>query len=418
MAVHHGGSDNTYKMYGVRTDSWGSVANDTGSGSTFTINSNIEVEYRIRIAKGYTCNNLVFKPKLVKGTKIGAYSKYGQGSVEISTSNKNIAKINEIDFELIENEIKNKAKNSGAELARFKIKKGEKIAASLTLKSKPSQDTSIVCEINNADVHDSTFYALQTLELNKRFTREIIAEENTEIVYRMWGNANSDIFEFQFSASLNEAIDYVEHHGETHIMPIQKKMFEKDGFEKIDGVNYEKHNKKEKVITGDDVLSVASNNRIFFKMSSVENIKELEEKYYSVNNIDKNTIECSIAKTLTGHSLTWLATVKKGDYVSAWNNYTGQNGFVLRTDKEFTTKEEAIAYFNENPFTVVYELLDTEYIKCTSEQSAILDKIDTYKDTTIITTDNDLCKISLRYKQSLEAAIKEYTATNVAESEE
>ena len=62
-------------------------------------------------------------------------------------------------------------------------------------------------------------------------------------------------------------------------------------------------------------------------------------------------------------------------------------------------------------------------LKCTSEQCKILDKIDTYKDGTIITTDNDLCKISLRYKEDYDKRITALekqinTATEVAESEQ
>lgn len=214
--------------------------------------------------------------------------------------------------------------------------------------------------------------------------------------------------------------DFVEHRGETLTMPIQSKMFEGDTFEQIGDVWYEKHCKKEKTITGNDIQSVSSNNRVFFKISSVPGFKKISEEFY-YGNIDKNTIESNVATSLTGHSLTWLATAKKGDWISSWNNPNDANGFVLRTDKEFATKEEAMTYFNENPFTVVYELLETEYIKCTSEQCKILDKIDTYKDGTIITTDNDLCKIQLRYKQDLEKRItaleKQIATQTVAESE-
>ena len=346
--------------------------------------------------------------KFERNTKKTAYSDFGQGCVEISTSNKNLVKINENDFELIENGIKNKGRNSGVELTRLKVKKGEKIVVSLTLKSKPTKDTSIVCEINNADVHDSTFYALQTLELNKRFTREIIAEENTEIVYRMWGNANSDIFEFQFSASLNEATDYIEHRGETHIMPIQQAMYENDTFERINGIWYEKHNKVKMVFDGTENWNFNYNSAIF--MLDANNILTLSSAETSKlsNFIQSNTYSNKVYDTMYN---------KETDGIEALNNRINIRESSCSTVAEFKTLL-AQRYAENKAIYAVCRLKEPLLLKCTDEQAAILDKIDTYKDTTIITTDNDLCKISLRYKQSLEAAIKEYTATNVAESEE
>jgi len=242
--------------------------------------------------------------------------------------------------------------------------------------------------------------------------------ENTKFV-RLQYRVDYAYTDLQFEEEESRT-DYIKHRGQTLTMPIQSKMFEGDTFEQIGDVWYEKHCKKEKTITGNDIQSVSSNNRVFFKISSVPGFKKISEEFY-YRNIDKNTIESNVATSLTGHSLTWLATAKKGDWISSWNNPNDANGFVLRTDKEFATKEEAIIYFNENPFTVVYELLEIEYIKCTEEQCKILDKIDTYKDGTIITTDNDLCKIQLRYKQDLEKRVteleKQIATQTVAESE-
>lgn len=352
---------------------------------TFTLNENTRyIRYAFRYADS----------RVLTVDEVKDKSKY-LSNIEINVSNKNI-------FEETFND-KNRTGQFGSIVrGNFFLKENMTYTVSFDTNNNSGQvyiNEELFDTAQRRSCNGKRQYITATAKKSGSFIDKVIIKTalTTETAY--------DISNVQIELSDTNS-DFVKHKGKTHIMPIQREMFEKDGFEKIDGVDYEAHNKKEKVITGDDVLSVVSNNRIFFKMSSVENIKELEEKYYSVNNIDKNTIECSIAKTLTGHSLTWLATVEKGDYVSAWNNYTGQNGFVLRTDKEFT-KEEAIAYFNENPFTVVYELLETEYIKCTDEQSAILDKIDTYRDGTIITTDNDLCKISLRYKQNLESRIEQ-----------
>lgn len=270
---------------------------------------------------------------------------------------------------------------------------------------------------------DAVEYAMLYRVLNaKEKQKSFTLEDDTKAVIYLWigKDVTFNNVKLQFQLELDALSKYTTHRGETLTMPIQSKMFEGDTFEQIGDVWYEKHCKKEKTITGNDIQSVSSNNRVFFKISSVPSFKKISEEFY-YGNIDKNTIESNVATSLTGHSLTWLATAKKGDWISSWNNPNDTNGFVLRTDKEFATKEEAIIYFNENPFTVVYELLEIEYIKCTAEQCKILDKIDTYKDGTIITTDNDLCKIQLRYKQDLEKRItaleKQIATQTVAESE-
>lgn len=305
-----------------------------------------------------------------------------------------------------------------------KVAKGNWVFSSRMIKGEINAEANTSAYVRSKAMGaDAVEYAMLYRVLNaKEKQKSFTLEDDTKAVIYLWigKDATFNNVKLQFQLEPDVLSEYVEHRGQTLTLQTQQKMFEGDTFEQVDGVWYEKHCKKEKTITGNDIQSVSSNNRVFFKISSVPGFKKISEEFY-YGNIDKNTIESNVATSLTGHSLTWLATAKKGDWISSWNNPNDTNGFVLRTDKEFATKEEAIIYFNENPFTVVYELLEIEYIKCTEEQCKILDKIDTYKDGTIITTDNDLCKIQLRYKQDLEKRItaleKQIATQTVAESE-
>lgn len=303
-----------------------------------------------------------------------------------------------------------------------KVAKGNWVFSSRMIKGEINAEANTSAYVRSATTGGTEYASLWRVLNAKEKKSQFVFEEDIGVVVYMWigKDVTFNNVKLQFQLELDALSEYTTHRGETLTMPIQSKMFEGDTFEQIGDVWYEKHCKKEKTITGNDIQSVSSNNRVFFKISSVPGFKKISEEFY-YGNIDKNTIESNVATSLTGHSLTWLATAKKGDWISSWNNPNDTNGFVLRTDKEFATKEEAMTYFNENPFTVVYELLETEYIKCTSEQCKILDKIDTYKNGTIITTDNDLCKISLRYKQNLESRIeqieKQLATQAVAESE-
>lgn len=364
--------------------------------------------------------------KVEKGNKSTNYSQHGQGSVEITTSNKNVLAFK--DFEYTEKGVTVTCKNnkihiSGTATSAFTIFLTErcniKDLNKIIMNKKITLSSNVPSKAElNVNAKGESYY-IQNKSNMKSVSKTILKELSNIGIYIGEGAATFEQ-DFDIQLELDELSNYTPHKGETLTMPIQSKMFEGDTFEQIGDVWYEKHCKKEKTITGNDIQSVSSNNRVFFKISSVPGFKKISEEFY-YRNIDKNTIESNVATSLTGHSLTWLATAKKGDWISSWNNPNDTNGFVLRTDKEFATKEEAIAYFNENPFMVVYELLETEYIKCTDEQSAILDKIDTYKNGTIITTDNDLCKIQLRYKQDLEKRITELenqiATQTVAESE-
>lgn len=75
------------KFIGQRQTDYGGAGDDTGNGATFNLFEKALVEFRVRIANGYTANNLVFKPKLIRGSEITTWSKYGEGTVEIITKN-------------------------------------------------------------------------------------------------------------------------------------------------------------------------------------------------------------------------------------------------------------------------------------------------------------------------------------------
>ena len=109
MDVLHGGSGSTYRIV-MWNENWTPRAVDIGTGASVNLSTKTKLRTQIFIEKGVTVNNLLFKPKLEKGSKSTAYSKFGQGSVEISTSNKNVLAFK--DFEYTEKGITIKCKNN------------------------------------------------------------------------------------------------------------------------------------------------------------------------------------------------------------------------------------------------------------------------------------------------------------------
>jgi len=322
----------------------------------------------------------------------------GVDSISIGKSNKNIAEINQKDWELTENNtIKNKSvtENKDLLIKKIKLKKGQVLKTRLVLFSKPLNSTTFTAYLNNratvCQVLNYTNINNNEFELNKAYDRTYTAIEDCEIFYVCWGNANNDIFEFQFSASIDDNdLKYVVHKSKEYTLQTQQKMFEGDTFEKIDGVWYEKHTWLELVLDKEKINKLSQNTtdtantyRYLYKLT--ENILQTD--------IQHATGYCTHFY-LVGSGETY--TKNKGFAVS--QSTTDGKMYLCIYDEGETLAEFKSKIANEN-VTFYLQLEEAQYIKCTAEQCKILDKIDTYKDGTIITTDNDLCKISLRYKE-------------------
>ncbi len=117
--------------------------------------------------------------------------------------NGNIAKINETDWELTENNtIRNKARNDGKVLTEdISLKKGQTITFNCNIISNTTNATSFALYANETNVSS------KTIAINNRkglTTVKYTATEDCTVYYKMWGNADSETFEFQFWANMGE----------------------------------------------------------------------------------------------------------------------------------------------------------------------------------------------------------------------
>ena len=77
------GSDDTYKAYALDVEVFSQMASDYGNGQSFTAKCT-QYNYRVRVAKGYTANNLVFKPMIRLATDTDdTYQPYKETTSEI-----------------------------------------------------------------------------------------------------------------------------------------------------------------------------------------------------------------------------------------------------------------------------------------------------------------------------------------------
>ncbi len=324
--------------------------------------------------------------KVEKGTKATSYSEYGQGSVEISTSNKNV----------LEETFNDKTKtNQFSSIVR----------GNFVLKENMTYTVSFDTNNNSGQVYinEALFNTAQRRGCNgKRQTITATAKKsgnfiNEAVIKTALTVENAyDISNVQIELADTNS-DYTPHKGETLVMPIQQKMFENDCFEKIDGVWYEKHNFANKILSNTD-------NWLY------QNVNEKLTRYSLYLS---DTISESKRTQVFSNCFQFLENQNINRNIFVYEKY-------LYVYSDITNIDDFKNALKNNEAYIYYPLESAEYIKCTDEQSAILDKIDTYKDGTIITTDNDLCKISLRYKQNLESRIEQIEkqlATEVAEEE-
>lgn len=393
---------------------------EVNSNETYTLTTNIssycaEYDKDSKFIKGYakpnasitmSANTKYFRfdcklddtiVKFEKGSKATSYSKYGQGSVEISTSTANLFdnrfRIGNIATSSVTNRL--------FSIQKIKIKSGQKFTVSTNLdltkfnysvnlaKEKfPTTRENIIHDPGWLTTEPTTLIATQDCYLG------IIVRKKDDSVI-----TTDEIKDYYFQIKLDdETTDYAQHKGETLVMPIQKKMFDGDGFENVDGVWYEKHNMSEYVFTGEEDYTKSTS------YSSDEWFCGFITAYTLTNVKEDGRMYCDRFGTIGSYG-----TILDKDCIRC------SNQFHVRVKASMLEANTAEAYkkllkklYDEgNPVHVVYQQKTPLLLKCTSEQSKILDKIDTYKDGTIITTDNDLCKISLRYKQDLDKRISE-----------
>lgn len=315
-----------------------------------------------------------------------------KNKINLKIQNKNIAPINTTDWELTENNtIKNKAKNAGLDLAEFDLKKGQTVKVSIKMVSKPSVSTSFSGYVDGTNVSSFGFSGIQRFNLNQIYTRTYTATEDCRIKYTLWGNANSETFEFQLWAELDDTTDYIVHEEQDYELDIQQEMLSGD---KIDLKNNKEIHTWEKIVldgTQDIKLGTAP---------TQENTIHLT---YSYNNA-----------SLSSYSINTKSNkLKACKAVDVWNNDEegiGQSAaqLVFRLSKEKATNlEEAKEYLAQNNLTCYLKKAqntELELIETQKNQLKEIEKAYTYKGTTNISTDS-VATIDLKYSKDIETLL-------------
>lgn len=360
------------------------------SGNSIHIedSSNLEMNWKIR--GGHKQNG---EPTPDNSVEIETVS----DSVEIDVVNKNFAKINENDWEMTSNNtIKNKARNQGAILTQFKMKANMKYKINLKLLSKPTAASTFTCFLNNvAQNANKAFVNINNFSLNTVKTIEFLSEQDVEFKMNFSGNSNSEIFEFQLWAELNDTTEYEQHKFQTVIMPVQQELLEDDYVADV-----EHHEWKKLILLGDESWNIGN-----------VTIDEVQHKQFYI-------------------SQTYLASARTQAFSNTFKNnlvetnikenyfYLGGNLLVIcnvkKDNAEITTVDDFKTYLQQQneagtPVTIYYKLATQTDLELTSEQKAVRETIlNTYKNITNINLSDELASIDVEYKKDQDTINKNY----------
>ena len=378
-------------------------AGDFGSGQTFTIDTEQQVTLRIMVWKGITVNNIIFKPKLIQGTEVGEYSKYGQGCVKVTKCNKNIMPINiGTNYAYTSSGIKHLNRENGTEVTRFDVRKGQIIKLGLKLISKPTNDTTFSFYFKSNDNNVGSYAHMERNELNQIYEREYTAIEDGEFFIKIWGSPTPDIFEFQLWAELDTLTDYVQHEEQSYTVPTQQPMRSvgntRDTFIKKNNKWYERHYIARKIFDGTEEIGILWNTGKYGYYIKISDMK------MTSSTSDKSMILSNMYKVYTQDDLFNLKYPANGIACRA-----NKNEIIIRDDN-ITTLSDLITNLSANKPYIDY-MLDTPLdIECTEEQNTILDKIEkeakTYKNITHIFSTDEISPIfKIIYKKDIDALI-------------
>ena len=257
--------------------------------------------------------------------------------------------------------------------------------------SKPSVDTSFSGYVDGTNVSSFGFNGIHRFNLNQTYTKTYTATEDCRIKYTLWGNANSDIFEFQLWAELDDTTDYTVHEEQNYELDIQQEMLVGD---KIDLKNNKEIHTWEKIVldgTQDIKLGTAT---------TQENTIHLT---YSYNNA-----------SLSSYSINTKSNkLKACKSVDVWDNDEegiGQSAtqLVFRLSKEKATNlEEAKEYLAQNNLTCYLKKAQNTELDLTETQKKQLKEIGkayTYKGTTNISTDS-VAILNSQYSKDIETLL-------------
>lgn len=417
----------------------GLVANDTNSDKQLTLFDNaFEITettvctLRLKVANPSLGINIK-SIKLEKGTVSTPYSQYGQGSIEIVKSNKNILDwldlLNKIGITLPYTKEVSGITFEIDEKGTISVKGTSTSTISLYLTGSYTSKT-VKYVINNAkDTIASGFNNNWSKGLSCVFldnsgdtnihldfcdsTNNKCTKDKFNVTALMFALNSGVTIDETYNLMLEKGTittDFIEHKGDEYVLPIQKPFYKignyKDNFIKQNNVWYEQHFIKELVLTGEENFNVSSikNTRMTLKLKDIV-VQNADEVLAMSNSF--------LGKTYNETQQSDLTNV-----ISINNGYLSIDTDNITDTSTFKAKLKEL-YDAGTPVKVYYVLATPKLIECTEEQSDILNNLETFDGQNIITVDtfnNTNPNILINYTPKMIDEIKEAFTKNITKA--
>lgn len=339
--------------------------------------------------------------KLVEGTEVGEYSKYGQGCVKITKCNKNLF------------DKDNAIKEYELDGTTGKIMSNSLYFTSDYIRVNPNEQYYLSGKNTG---NSNCFY-----NKDKKFISRIKLENGLLTVpddlniYYLRINSRLTAIDTTMLEKNTKKSAYEEHQEQSYIMPIQQPMRSiRDTFIKKENKWYERHYIARRIFNGiankfnSKHSSIYTDTRGLYQLNlpgkilgtngSVAYGKSNYLKYKNGNAMDAIYQDCL-----------WWENTSNYNYASIpFLSLTEANEWLVKLND------------NGNPFYIDYVLAEPLDIECTEEQSNILDELNnarTYKNVTNITTDSKAI-LSLDYVKDLETLLNNTQALAVNNASE
>lgn len=327
------------------------------------------------------------------------------GSTEIKKLGKNIMPINNLGttWKYTEKGIKNLGRSTGSRIGYVKVKKGQTVKFGLILFSKPSATTSFsLMSKTESNINiSSNFSNFNSYELNTKYERTFTAEEDIEVSFAMYGNENSEIFEFQLWAEYDALTEYEQYKEEVYSLDIQQDMFLGDNFNL--NTKKEVHFWKEIELDGTESLSYAAGSVAPFQLAIQD--FDFPKSQADMPNIRSNQYS---ARSWSGGLSTDIR-----DYLVTTPNQEGSTGTpVIRfKDSDCSTLEEFKAKLAQQktagtPVKLYYKSTQKTELDLTDAQIEVLEKLSKlrfYKGVNNIFTTEDIALLQAKYSVDLKS---------------
>jgi hypothetical protein len=387
-------------LYNADNSGKSTYLNNGTISNAITINNQSQNINSAIVVKSEATVNTTLKPMLVlEKESTGAYSPYGQGSVEVINSNKNLLNLGNDTFVSnglnIVNEITKITVNGTLEASWVT---GSKSKSCLL---KPDTYTfSIDKPLTHHIYLKFTFEdgTTTTLQINKNTLSNKITTDKNIVQYNVGfsgvtsGTTYNETIYLQLEKG-ETATDYVEHQSQTKALYTQQPLRAigdvKDKFVKVNGVWYEEHKVTRKELVGNESWGIHATLDNAYQFGYGEKTKK-QGLYNIVSN--------------------YLPTYN-GDKTknSVLGGSANQNIQLMLSNIDFpnvnTLKEWLLELYNAGtPLYVDYVLAEPLLIPCTPEQVEVLENFNTYKNVTNISSDS-IGELEVFYYKDLETLL-------------